>query len=290
MLRDERRAAHLRAEKVGAAAHHAERAVERVLWDYDCRLRESQRLGLGHHQPIRPEESWGQGGRRGVQAGSVADGGGGPQGVVRTEDEIRGLQKWAWYPLREAKVDPSGWPEGVEAGHSEAWASEPADLARHWLGETEDVPEELLHTVQEPGEEAGRPRPQGESSEDPRELVFQRGEHEGSSELGGDDSSRTQHQADLHRDEDHDAQMVEAERPRPHGASSQAPREQVLQGDESEGSPGNCRRAQHQEDLSRRAGATVSMKRRLPSGRERASEAKQRPAQHPSCETRTCEF
>jgi hypothetical protein len=58
MLRDERRTAHLRAEKVGAAAHHAERAVERVLWDYNCRWREPQRLGLDHHQPIRPEESW----------------------------------------------------------------------------------------------------------------------------------------------------------------------------------------------------------------------------------------
>jgi hypothetical protein len=119
ILRDERRAAHLRAEKVGAAAHHAERAVERVLWDYDCRWRESQRLGLDLHQPIRPEESWGQGGQRGVQAGSVSDGGGGPQRVVRTEDEVWGLQKWAWYPPREAEVDSGGWPEGVEAGHLE---------------------------------------------------------------------------------------------------------------------------------------------------------------------------
>jgi hypothetical protein len=99
----------------------------------------SQRESCGIMRPILPEESWGQGGRRGVQAGSVADRGSGPQGVVRTEDEIWGLQKWAWYPPREAEVDPVGWPEGVKAGHSEAWASEPADLARHWLGETEDV-------------------------------------------------------------------------------------------------------------------------------------------------------
>ncbi len=64
---------------------------------------------------------------------------------------------------------------------------------RHWFGETEDAPEELLYIVQEPEEEAGQPRLQGEFSEAPRELVFQRGEHGGSSELGGDDSSRTQH-------------------------------------------------------------------------------------------------
>ncbi len=75
-------------------------------------------------------------------------------------------------------MDSGGRPGGVEAGHSEAWASKPADLARHWLGETEnaseellqsepadlarhwlgetkDAPKELLRTVQEPGEEAG---------------------------------------------------------------------------------------------------------------------------------------
>jgi hypothetical protein len=43
-------------------------------------------------------------------------------------------------------VDSGGWLGGVEAGHSEAWASKPADLARHWLGETEDAPEELLQS------------------------------------------------------------------------------------------------------------------------------------------------
>ncbi len=160
--------------------------------------------------------------------------------------------------------------------------SEPADLARHWLGETEDAPEELLRTVQEPEEEAGRPRLQGEYSEAPRELVFQRGEHEGSSELGGDDSSRMRHHADLHRDEDRDTETVEAEGPRPHEASSEAPREQVLQGDEREGWPGSCKRAQRQVDLSRRAGTAVSKKRKLPSGSKRASEAKRRPAQRPS--------
>ncbi len=150
-------------------------------------------------------------------------------------------------------MDPGGWPEGVEAGHSEAWASELADLVRHLFGETEDAPEELLRTVQEPGEEASRPRLQGESSEAPRELVFQRGEHGGSSELGGDDSSWTRHHEDLHRDEDCDAEKVEVEQPRPRWASSEAPREQVLQGGEREGSPGSCRRAQRQVDLSRRA-------------------------------------
>jgi hypothetical protein len=38
MLWDEKRAAHLRAEKVEAAAHHAERAMERVLWDPRLRM------------------------------------------------------------------------------------------------------------------------------------------------------------------------------------------------------------------------------------------------------------
>jgi hypothetical protein len=112
-------------------------------------------------------------------------------------------------------VDSDGWPGGVEAGHSEARASKPADLARHWLGETEDAPEELLqsepadlarhwlretedapkellHTVKGPGEEAGRPRLRRESREAPRELAFQRGEHEGSSELRGGNKDKRQ--------------------------------------------------------------------------------------------------
>jgi hypothetical protein len=38
-------------------------------------------------------------------------------------------------------MDSRGSPEGVEARHSEAWASEPADLERHWLRETEDAPD-----------------------------------------------------------------------------------------------------------------------------------------------------
>ncbi len=44
-------------------------------------------------------------------------------------------------------MDSGGSPEGVEARHLEAWASEPADLERHWLGETEDASEELLRTL-----------------------------------------------------------------------------------------------------------------------------------------------
>ncbi len=187
-------------------------------------------------------------------------------------------------------MDSGGLPEGVKARHSEAWASEPADLERHWLGEIEDASEELLRTVQEPGEEAGRPLPHGASSEAPGELAFRHGEHEGSLGREDDDSSRTQHQAGLHRDEDRDAEMAEAGQPQPHGVSSEAPREQVLQGDESEGWPGSCKRAQRQVDLSQRAGTAVSKKRKLPSGSERACEAKQRPAQCPSCEARTCEF
>ncbi len=304
---DRRHAAHLRAEEVDDAV------VERVLWDHDHGWEELQRFGLDHHQPIRPEESCDQGGQQGVQVSSIADGEGGPQRVVQMEDEIWGLQKWAWYPPREAEVDSSGWPGGVEAGHSEAWASEPADLARHWLRETEDAPEELLqsepadlashwlretedapkellHTVQEPEEEAGRPRLKEESREAPRELAIQRGEHEGSSELGGDESSRTRHHADPHRNEDRRTETVEAERPRPHGASSEALREQVLQGDERKGGPGSCKRAQRQVDLSRRAGTAVSEKRKLPSGSGGACKAKWSPAQRLSCEARKYGF
>jgi hypothetical protein len=85
---DKRQAAHLRAEKVDAAAHYARQVVERVLWDHDHGWEEPQRFGLDHHQPIRPEESCEQGGRRGLQASSVADGEGGPQRVVQVEDEI----------------------------------------------------------------------------------------------------------------------------------------------------------------------------------------------------------
>ncbi len=131
---------------------------------------------------------------------------------------------------------------GVEAGHSEVWASEPADPAGHWLGETEDAPRELLLTAQEPGKEAGqpgveaghseawasepadlarhrlggtedaskgpieevgRPRLQEESSKVPREQAPQ----------GGGNSSRTRHHADLHRSEDRLKEAVEAELP-----------------------------------------------------------------------------
>ncbi len=120
--------------------------------------------------------------------------------------------------------------------------------------------------------------------------MFQRGEHEGSSELGGGNGGRTRHHADLRRSEDRHKEAVEAERPRPHGASSGAPREQVPQGGERVGWPGSCRRAQHQEDLSRRAGTAVSKKRRLPSGSERWREAKRGPAQRLSCKARTYGF
>jgi hypothetical protein len=95
MLTVRRQAARQQAEKAGAAAHCARQVVESVLWDHNFGWEEPQRLGLDHHQPIRPEESWEQGGRRGVQAGSVTDRGGSPKRVVRTEDEIWGLQKWA---------------------------------------------------------------------------------------------------------------------------------------------------------------------------------------------------
>jgi hypothetical protein len=53
---------------------------------------------------------------------------------------------------------------------------------------------------------------------------------------------------------------------------------------------GVCNRAQCQADLSWAVDAAVSKKRRLPSGRERATKVKRMPAQCPSCEARTCEF
>ncbi len=120
--------------------------------------------------------------------------------------------------------------------------------------------------------------------------MSQRGEHEGSSGLGGGNSSWTRHHAGLHRSEDRHKEAMEAERPRPCEASSRAPREQAPQGGERKGWPGSCRRAQHQVDLSRRVGTAVSKKRRLPSGSERWREAKRRPAQRLSCEARTHGF
>ncbi len=83
---DKRHTAYLRAEKVDAAAHYERQVVERVLWDHDHGWEEPQRFGLDHHQPISPEESCEQGGWRGVRAGSVAGGEGGPQRVAQTED------------------------------------------------------------------------------------------------------------------------------------------------------------------------------------------------------------
>jgi hypothetical protein len=102
-----RQAACLRAERVEAAAHYAGQVVERVLWDLNHGWEEPQRFWLDHHQPIRQEESCEQGGRRRVQVSSFADEEGGPQRVVQMEDEIWGLQKWAWYPPRKAEVGSS---------------------------------------------------------------------------------------------------------------------------------------------------------------------------------------
>ncbi len=84
-----RQAAHLRAVRVDAAEHYARLVEKRVLWDHDNGWEEPQRFGLDYHQPFHPEESCGQGGRRGVQAGSVAV-------------EIWGLQEGAWRSSREA--------------------------------------------------------------------------------------------------------------------------------------------------------------------------------------------
>ncbi len=154
-------------------------------------------------------------------------------------------------------MDAGGRLGGVEARHSEAWAGEPADLARHWLEETEDAPEELL---------------QSEPADLARHWL-------GETEDASEELPRTVQ-----------GPGEEPERPRPHGASSEAPREQALQGGEREGWPGSCKRAQRQVDLSRRVGTAVSKKRRLPSGSERSSEAKRRPAQRLSCEARTYGF
>ncbi len=85
-------------------------------------------------------------------------------------------------------------------------------------------------------------------------------------------------------------EAVKAEQPQRCGVSSEALGEHALQGDESEGWPGSCRRTQHQVDLSQRAGTAVSKKRKLPTGSGGACEAKRRPAQRPSRKARTCGF
>jgi hypothetical protein len=112
----ERQAARLQAEGVEAAARHAREVVERVLWDRKNRWEESQRFGLDHHQSIHPKE---------LLQSEPAD----PAGhwLGENEDAPRELLLTAQEPGEEA-----GRP-GVEAGHSEAWASRPADLPRHWL-------------------------------------------------------------------------------------------------------------------------------------------------------------
>jgi hypothetical protein len=70
MPTDRRQAALQRAERVGAAVHHTGQVVERILQDYDCKWRESQRLWLDHHHRLlHTDESWGQvGPQRIVQA------------------------------------------------------------------------------------------------------------------------------------------------------------------------------------------------------------------------------
>ncbi len=52
-----RHAAHLQAKRVDASARRARQVMERVLWDYDCRRRESQRLRPDHHRSLHTEES-----------------------------------------------------------------------------------------------------------------------------------------------------------------------------------------------------------------------------------------
>jgi hypothetical protein len=95
------------------------------------------------------------------------------------------------------------------ARRPEVGASEPTDWKGHWLGGTEAARGELLHTTQEghwlgeaeaaqggllhaapkPGEQAGQPRPRGESYEAPGEQRPKGGEHAGSPRDGGSDHS-----------------------------------------------------------------------------------------------------
>jgi hypothetical protein len=133
--------------------------------------------------------------------------------------------------------------ERTEDAPEELLQSEPADLARHWLGETEDAPKELLRTVQEPGEEAGRPRVEAGHSEawasEPADLARHwLGETEDASE----ELLRTVQEPG-----------EKAGRPRPHGASIEAPGELAFQHGEHEGSLGRVgddgSRRQHQAGL-----------------------------------------
>jgi hypothetical protein len=149
---DKRHAAHLRTEKVDAAVHYARQVVERVLLDHDHGWEEPQRFGLDHHRPIRPEESCEQGGRRGVQAGSVADEEGGPQRVVQMEDEIWGLQEWAWHPPREAEVDSGGRP-----GESRLGTQRPGQASQlTWRGIGSERPRMPPRSCRAPSRGRGR--------------------------------------------------------------------------------------------------------------------------------------
>jgi hypothetical protein len=222
----ERREARQRAERVETAARRAREAIERVRWE-----------------SIHPEESCGQGGRQGVQAGSVAG---------ETEDVLEELlqgepadpaEHWLGetedapgeLPLTAQEPGEEAGQPGAEAGHSETWASRPADPAEHWLGETEDAPRELLLTAQEPGEEAGQPGVEAGHSEvragEAADLERRR--------LGGteDASEELPHTVQGPREE--------VGRPRLQEESSEVPREQVPQGG------GNGSRTRHHEDLHR---------------------------------------
>ncbi len=151
-------------------------------------------------------------------------------------------------PTERGRSGFGRWPGGVEAGHSEAWASEPADLARHWLGETKDAPEELLQS--EPADLARHWLRETEDA--PEELLQSEPADLARHWLGETEDAPEELLLTVQEPEE------EAGRPQPQGETSEALREQVIQGGEGEGWPGSCKRAQPQVDLSRRAGTAVS--------------------------------
>ncbi len=113
MPTDRRQAACLRAERVGVAAHHAGQVVERVLGDYNCRLRESQRFRPDHFGPSTQRRVGGKAAGKEYGLALSLTGEAAPRESCRRhattklwcegppEDKIWSLPRQAWCPPRE---------------------------------------------------------------------------------------------------------------------------------------------------------------------------------------------
>jgi hypothetical protein len=176
-----------------------------------------------------------------------------------------------WSGGEAAGTDTSGWPERVETGPPSDGGGITASACGE-CGRDRDVDkrkQRWRHSDGKAQQEDAARRPEIETSE----PTGWKGQWLGETEAAREEP--------LHAAPKSGEQ---AGQPQPREASSGVPGEQVPQGGERGSWPGSCRRVQHQADLPRRVGTAVSRKRRLPSGSERWREAKQRPAQRPSCE------